>query len=69
MDKEEIKARIDFENIKELNTTNFIGDEVKMDYLVDFEGNHIIALSPLNVKFIEEIKLIKERLKKLEEVK
>ena len=69
MDKEQIKERIDFENISELITTNFIGDEVKMDYLTDFEGNYIIALSPLNVKFIEEIKLLKERLKKLEEVK
>ena len=39
---------------------------MKIDYLVDFEGNFIVPLSPLDVKLIEKIKELELRIKKLE---
>lgn len=69
MDKEEIKNRIDFNNIGQKNI-DITGLEVNIqDYLIDYEGNYIIPLTPLDMKLIEEIQLLKERIKKLEEVK
>lgn len=70
MDKEKIKNRIDFNNIKELEIEDIKGipdTATKYDYLVDFEGNNIICLTPLDVKLIEWIKDLEERIKKLEE--
>ena len=65
MDKEEIKKRIDLDNIKEFTDQ----DGYKWDHLVDYEGNFIIPLSLLEVKLIETIKNLEERIKKLEEIK
>ena len=62
MDKEEIKNKIDLNNIKEFTTEE--GD--KIDYLVDFEGNFILPLSVLEVKLIEKIKDLEEKINKLE---
>lgn len=67
MDKEKIKNIIDFNNIKELVNKNIVGIDIKEDYLVDFEGNYIVYLSPLNVKLIEKIKDLETRIKTLEE--
>ena len=69
MDKEEIKGRIDFDNIQELEyeLTKGIPDTIiKTDYLVDFEGNFIIPLTPLEVKLIEKIKELEARILELE---
>ena len=69
MDKEEIKNRIDLNNVQELVRIDAFKDEIKTDYLVDFEGNYIIPLSPLEVKLIEKIKDLEERIKKIESEK
>lgn len=72
MDKEEIKKRIDFNNIQEkkIKMIKGIPDTVKTyDCLVDYEGNFIIPLSPLDVKIIEYIKNLEVRIKELEKVK
>ena len=66
MNKEEIKKRIDFKNVQEKNIPNDLGIDMKIDYLVDFEGNFIVPLSPLDVKLIEKIKELELRIKKLE---
>ena len=65
MDKEEIKNRIDFNNIKEKELLG-IFDSQKVDYLVDFEGNFIYPINPLEMKLIKKIKDLEERIKKLE---
>ena len=70
MDKEELKNRIDFNNIQEFieekDLKKGIFDTNKYDYLVDYEGNFIVPLSPLDMKLIEKIKDLEERIKKLE---
>ena len=66
MDKEEIKNRIDFNNIQEKTFNTFAEKDIKRDYLVDYEGNFIIPLSPLHLKLIEKIKELEERIVKLE---
>lgn len=67
MDKEQIKSRIDFNNIQEktFDIVPGIFSET-IDYLVDFEGNFIIPLSPLEVKLIEEIKSFELRIQELD---
>ena len=65
MDREELKDKIDFDNIQEFITK----DNIKIDYLMDSEGNHIIPLTPLNMKLIEKIKELEVRLKRLEDTK
>lgn len=67
MDKEEIKNRINLDNIQEKRIEIIKDIEIKRDYLVDFEGNFILPISPIEFKLIEEIKLLKERILKLEE--
>ena len=69
MDKEEIKNRIDFNNIQEKSIEIIKGipsTVEKYDYLVDYEGNYIIALSPLDVKLIEKIEALEKRINILE---
>lgn len=66
MNKEEIKSRIDFDRIQEKITIDKYKEETKNDYLVDFEGNYIVRLTPLHVKLIEKIKELEERIKKIE---
>ena len=72
MDKEEIKNRINLDNIQEFieekDLKKGIFDTNKYDYLVDFEGNFIVPLSPLDVVLIERIKELELRIKKLEEI-
>ncbi|MFX1380754.1 MAG: hypothetical protein ACFFA4_16855 [Promethearchaeota archaeon] len=60
MDREEIKDRIDFNNIQTKNGGEF---------LVDYEGNFIVPLSPLNIKMIEYIKILEGRISALETAK
>ena len=70
MDKEEIKNRIDFNNIQEIELEDVVGIPEtikKYDYLVDFEGNFILPLSLVELKLIEWIKILEERIKTLEE--
>lgn len=69
MDKEEIKNRIDFNNIQELEPKTSSVRQRKDDYLVDYEGNFIYKLNPLEFKLIETVLALEERIKKLEEVK
>ncbi len=69
MDKNKIKNRIDFDNIQELEYEAIKGIPdtiIKTDYLVDFEGNFIVPLSPLDLKLIEKIKELEARIIKLE---
>ncbi len=69
MDKEEIKNRINFDNIQELEYEMIKGIPEtlrKEDYLVDFEGNFIVPLKPLEVKLIEKIKELEARIKAME---
>ncbi|KKM16730.1 hypothetical protein LCGC14_1682930 [marine sediment metagenome] len=69
MDREEIKNRIDFNNIQEIEIEDIKGIPdtiIKTDYLVDFEGNFIIPLTPLEVKLIEKIKELEARILELE---
>ena len=68
MDKEKIKNRIDLNNIQEKEIIELL-DSRKVDYLVDYEGNFIIPLSPLEVKLIGKILDLEKRIKKLEEIK
>jgi len=66
MDKEEVKNRIDFNNIQvKVWKSEFIPDQEE-DYLVDFEGNFIYPLSPLDMKLIEKIKDLEARILELE---
>jgi len=62
MDKEEIKNKIDFKKIIEVQWE----DGIKGDYLQDSEGNNIIALNPLDVILIEKIQELEKRIKELE---
>ncbi len=69
MDKEEVKNRMDFNNIQvfEYELVEGVKDTiVKEDYLVDFEGNFIYPLSILDVKLIEKIKELEARITELE---
>ncbi|KKL19163.1 hypothetical protein LCGC14_2227870 [marine sediment metagenome] len=69
MDKEEIKNRINFDNIQELEYEMIKGIPEtlrKEDYLVDFEGNFIIPISPLEMKLIEKMKDLEARIIELE---
>lgn len=72
MKKEEIKSRIDFNNIQEFveleDYSKGIFDTTKIDYLVDFEGNFIIPLTPLELKLIEWIKELEARILELEKI-
>ena len=64
MDKEDIKNKIDLNNIQELITKT--GNVV--DYLVDSEGHFIIPISPLIFKLIEKIKELEARIIILEKI-
>ena len=69
MDKNELKSRIDFNNILEKTIEDVKGvpdTGRKHDYLVDFEGNFIVPLKPLEVKLIEKIKELEARIKAME---
>jgi len=65
MDKEQIKNRIDFNNIQEKTLETGLYSET-IDYLVDFEDNFMIPLGPLEVKLIEKIKDLEKRIIELE---
>ncbi|GAI27517.1 unnamed protein product [marine sediment metagenome] len=69
MDKEEIKNRIDFTKIREVTFKEEAGVEYKLDYLYDYEDNNILPVSHIEVKLIERINDLEERIKKLEEVR
>ena len=69
MDKEQLKTKIDFNNIQEFISTDIFDRIKKEDYLVDFEGNFIIPLTLLDMKLIEELKNLKARIIELEKVK
>ena len=69
MDKEQVKSRIDFNNIQEksIEAVKGIPETARnYDYLVDLEGNFIIPLTPLEVKLIEKIKELEARIEQLE---
>ncbi len=69
MDKEQIKSRIDFNNIQEKTIEDVKGvpdTGRKHDYFVDFEGNFIIPLSPLESKLIEKLQDLEARIIELE---
>ena len=67
MDKEEMKSRMDFNNIEE--RTQIISKvEFKRDYLVDNQGEILFPLTSLEVKLIEKLKELDERIKVLEAV-
>ena len=66
MDKEEIKTKCDLNRIEERTFTNLVGDEYKVDYIIDDMGNAIIPISILEFKMIEQIKELEARIKELE---
>ena len=69
MDKEQLKQKIDFNNIQELEYEVIKGlpeTIIKTDYLVDDKDNFIIPLNPLEFKLIEKIKDLENRMKILE---
>ena len=69
MDKNELKSRIDFNNIQEKNIEVIKGipKTVKMyDYLVDYDGNFIVPLTPLESKLIEKLQDLEARISELE---
>lgn len=61
MDKEEIKTKIDLDNIKE-----FTDETGTFDYIYDSEGNAIVSVSPLEILLINRIKDLEARILKLE---
>lgn len=65
MDKEELKTKIDLNNIEERIFMN-MDIEYKQDYIIDNEGNAIIPIPPLIFKLIEEIKALKIRIEIVE---
>ena len=70
MEKEELKTKVDFNNIREVIFIDpNVEKEYKTDYLYDDKGNNIIPLSVLEFKLIEKIKALEERIKVLEGVK
>ena len=71
MDKNEIKNRINFDNIQQKSIEDIKGvpeTAKEYDFLVDYEGNFIIPLSPLEIKLIEKIKELEERILELEKL-
>lgn len=64
MNKEQLKERIDFNNIREIEFAKL--DNQKFDYIQDSEGNNILRVSPLEFKLIEKIKELENRIKELE---
>ena len=69
MDKKEIISRIDFDNIQVKSIEQIEGipeSIIEYDYLVDYEGNFILPLTPLDMKFIEIIKDLEARIQVLE---
>jgi len=52
MNKEQLKNKCNIANIQE-KTSEFLGIETKIDYIVDNDGNYILAVSPLEYKIIE----------------
>lgn len=69
MDKEEIKNKIDLNNIEERTFSNFIEEEYKADYIIDDKGNAILPVSQLEFKMIEKIKDLETRIVELEKLK
>ncbi|KKL81176.1 hypothetical protein LCGC14_1997380 [marine sediment metagenome] len=69
MDREELKNRIDFNNIQEREIEMITGIPatlIKEDYLVDFEGNFILPISPIEMKLIDKIKDLEAKIIELE---
>lgn len=67
MDKEEIKAKCNINNIQEITFLDKFGEEIKMDYIIDNNGNAIINIKPLHYVLIEKIKELEARVLALEE--
>ena len=65
MKLEELKNKIDLNKI-EVKPNIIMGEDFGRDYLIDDKGNYLMPVSPLEFKLIEEIKLLKERVEKLE---
>ena len=63
-----IKSKVDFNKIEERTFTE-LGEERKMDYMMDDKGNAIIHISPLQFKIVEKLKQLEERIKVLEDAK
>ena len=76
MDKNEIKSRINLFNIQEkefiiteMDTKLGIEEEIdRQDYIVDYEGNFIYPVNPLEYILINYVKDLEARINKIEEV-
>jgi len=66
MNKEELKEKCDLGNIKEVIFKDILNEDIKIDYIIDVDGNKIIPVSILEFKMIEKIKELENRLKVLE---
>lgn len=69
MDDKLIKEKCDINRIEERTFKNIIGEDFKVDYIIDDEGNAIIPVSPLEFKMIEKIKDLEKRIEELESAK
>jgi hypothetical protein len=67
MDKEQVKNRIDFTKIREVEIEfKELAETRKYDYIYDSEDNNIVRLNPLEAKLIEKIKELEKRINDLE---
>lgn len=67
MDRETIIAKTNLDNIREVEFEEF--DKIfKYDYIFDEKGNNILPVSIIEMKLLERIKILEERLTQLEEV-
>lgn len=66
MKTEELKNRIDLDNIQEKNVLEKHDGVEMVDYCVDFEGNFIYPVNPLEMKIISIIKELEAKVIELE---
>ena len=71
MDKEEVKRRMDFDKIREVELETLGIDGLiteRNDYFYDDEGHNIMPINPVEMKIINKIKDLEARVQELEKL-
>ena len=67
MDKEEVKRRMDFNKIHEVEIETLASlITERIDYFYDDEGHNIMPINPVEMKIINKVKELETRINDLE---